>query len=155
MRISRLLFIVFLLNSPWLRADPLRYEFLLLPSASAVGTFDRQAPNTHLEDEVLQADMILSLQKGPLKLFGEYLLSDHEGDLERLQLGWQLSDETVLWIGRFHQPTSVWNHDHHHGQYLQTSISRPAIDEWEDLGGVIPQHFTGALLESGRTVFGS
>ena len=98
--------------------------------------------------------MLLSLQKGPCKLFGEYLLSDHEGDLERLQLGWQLSDETVLWIGRFHQPTSVWNHDHHHGQYLQTSITRPAIDEWEDLGGVIPQHFTGALLESGRTVFG-
>jgi hypothetical protein len=155
MRISRLLFIVFLLNSPLLRADPLRYEFLLLPSASGVGTLDRRAPNTQLDDEVLQADMILSLQKGPLKLFGEYLLSDHEGDLERLQLGWQLSDDTVLWIGRFHQPTSVWNHDHHHGQYLQTSITRPSIDEWEDLGGVIPQHFTGALLESGRTVLGS
>jgi hypothetical protein len=134
-------------------ADPLRYEFLLLPSAEAVGTFNRKAPNTQVQDEVLQADMLLSLQKGPVKLFGEYLVSDHEGDLERFQIGWQLSDETVVWIGRFHQPTSVWNHDHHHGQYLQTSISRPAIDEWEDLGGVIPQHFTGVLLESGRTVF--
>jgi hypothetical protein len=98
--------------------------------------------------------MLLSLQKGPLKLFGEYLLSDHEGDFERLQLGYQISDDTVIWVGRFHQPGSVWNHDHHHGQYLQTPVTRPAIDEWEDIGGVLPQHFTGALLESGKTLFG-
>jgi len=155
MRASGLLLLVFLLCPPLGRADPLRYEFLLLPSASAVGTFDRGAENTQIHDEVVQADLLLTLQKGPLKLFGEYLASDHEGDLERLQLGWQVSDDTVLWIGRFHQPTSVWNHDHHHGQYLQTSITRPAIDEWEDLGGVLPQHFTGALLESGATVFKS
>jgi hypothetical protein len=153
MRLLRLVLIVFLLSTPLARGDPLRYEFLLLPSADVIGTFDRQAPNTQLHDEVLQADMLLSLQKGPFKLFGEYLLSDHEGDLERFQLGWQLSDDTILWVGRFHQPTSVWNHDHHHGQYLQTSITRPEIDEWEDLGGVIPQHFTGALFESGRSVF--
>jgi hypothetical protein len=82
-------------------------------------------------------------------------LSDHEGDLERFQLGWQASQDTVIWIGRYHQPTSVWNHDHHHGQYLQTSITRPAIDEWEDLGGILPQHFTGALIESSKPVFGS
>ena len=87
-----------------------------------MGTFNRHAPNTQIEDDVLQADMLLSLQKGPFKLFAEYLLSDHEGDLERFQLGWQLSNDTVIWIGRYHQPTSVWNHDHHHGQYLQTSI---------------------------------
>ena len=148
-------FVVVLALSPLLaHADPLRYEFLLLPSAEAVGTFDRRAPNTQIQDETVQADMILSLQKGPLKLFGEYLVSDHEGDLERFQLGYQLSNDTVLWIGRFHQPSSVWNHDHHHGRYLQTSISRPAIDEWEDLGGVLPQHFTGALLESGKTLAG-
>jgi hypothetical protein len=155
MRASRLLLLVFLLSSPLGRADPLRYEFLLLPSAGVVGTFDRRATDTQIHDEVVQADLLLTLQKGPFKLFGEYLLSDHEGDLERFQLGWQLSDDTVLWIGRFHQPTSVWNHDHHHGQYLQTSITRPDIDEWEDLGGVLPQHFTGALLESGATVFRS
>jgi hypothetical protein len=137
------------------RGDPLQYEFLLLPSAESAATFDRHAPDTEVVDEVLKADMLLSLQKGPFKLFGEYLLSDHEGDLERFQLGWQLSDDTVIWVGRYHQPTSVWNHDHHHGQYLQTSITRPAIDEWEDLGGVLPQHFTGVLIESSHPVFGS
>jgi hypothetical protein len=137
------------------RGDPLQHEFLLLPSAVVAGTFDRQAPKTRIVDQVLQADMLFSLQQGPFKLFGEYLVSDHEADLERFQLGWQLSDDTVIWVGRYHQPTSVWNHDHHHGQYLQTSISRPAIDEWEDLGGVLPQHFTGVLIESGQPVFGT
>src|SRR5712671_4347155 len=144
MRVARLSFIAFILCAPLARGDPFKYEFLLLPSAQFIGTFDRHAASTQIHDEVVQADTLLTLQEGPIKLFSEYLLSDHEGDLERLQLGWQLSDETILWIGRFHQPTSVWNHDHHHGQYLQTSITRPAIDEWEDLGGVLPQHFTGA-----------
>ena len=135
------------------RGDPLQHEFLLLPSAIAVSTFDRQSPETQLYDQVVQADALLSLQKGPLRLFAEYLLSDHEGDLERFQLGWQLSSDTIIWIGRYHQPSSVWNHDHHHGQYLQTSISRPWIDEWEDLRGALPQHFTGVLVESNHQVF--
>jgi hypothetical protein len=153
MRVSRLLLALAVFCSALARGDPLQHEFLLLPSAQAVGTFDRQSPRTQLYDEVVQADALLTLQKGPLKLFGEYLLSDHEGDLERFQLGWQLSSDTIIWIGRYHQPTSVWNHDHHHGQYLQTSITRPTIDEWEDLGGVLPQHFTGVLIESSHSLF--
>ena len=121
MRVSRLLLVLSLLCSPLARGDPLQHEFLLLPSAVVVGTFDRQAPEAQLYDQVLQADALLTLQKGPFKLFGEYLLSDHEGDLERFQLGWQLSSDTIIWVGRYHQPTSVWNHEHHHGQYLQTN----------------------------------
>jgi hypothetical protein len=152
MRVSRLLIVLSVLCTPLARGDPLQHEFLLLPSAQTVGTFDRQSPETQLYDQVVQADALLTLQKGPIKLFGEYLLSDHEGDLERLQLGWQLSSDTIIWVGRYHQPTSVWNHDHHHGQYLQTSVTRPDIDEWEDLRGVLPQHFTGVLIESSRAV---
>ncbi|HEY7377923.1 MAG TPA: hypothetical protein VH542_04480, partial [Steroidobacteraceae bacterium] len=49
---------------------------------------------------------------------------------------------------RFHQASSVWNHEHHHGQFLQTSITRPACENWEDDGGIIPQHFLGTLVES-------
>jgi hypothetical protein len=154
MRISLLRFAVLALCSPLARGDPLQHEFLLMPSAQAVGTFDRQAPVTEVVDEVVQADMLFSLQKGPLRLFGEYLVSDHEGDLERFQLGWQVSQDTVIWFGRYHQPTSVWNHEHHHGQYLSTSITRPAMDEWEDLGGILPQHFTGTLIESSNPAFG-
>jgi len=155
MRVSRLLFVLAVLLAHAARGDPLQHEFLLLPSAVVVGTYDRQSPETQIYDQVVQADALLTLQKGPFKLFGEYLLSDHEGDLERFQLGWQMSSDTVVWIGRYHQPTSVWNHDHHHGQYLQTSITRPWIDEWEDLRGALPQHFTGVLIESAHEVFGN
>jgi hypothetical protein len=155
MRISSLLLALTLLCSPLARGDPWQGELLLMPSAQAVGTFNRQAPVTEIVDEVVQLDTLFSVQRGPFRLFGEYLLSDHEGDLERFQLGWQASQDTVVWIGRYHQPTSVWNHDHHHGQYLQTSVSRPFLDEWEDLGGILPQHFTGMLIESGHKVFGS
>lgn len=154
MRVSRVLCILTVLLAQAARADPLQHEFLLLPSAVAIATFDRRAPEAQIHDQVVQADALLTLQKGPLRLFGEYLLSDHEGDLERLQLGWQLSSDTIVWIGRYHQPTSVWNHDHHHGQYLQTSVTRPWIDEWEDLRGALPQHFTGVLVESTRPVLG-
>jgi hypothetical protein len=155
MRISYLLLAWTLLCSPLARGDPWQYELLLMPSAQAVGTFDRQAPVTEIVDEVVQIDTLFTVQRGPFKLFGEYLVSDHEHDLERFQLGWQATQDTVVWIGRYHQPTSVWNHDHHHGQYLQTSVSRPFLDEWEDLGGILPQHFTGMLVESGHKAFGS
>jgi hypothetical protein len=150
MRVSRLLIALSVLAAPLARGDPLQHELVLMPSAGVIGTFDRQSPETQLYDQVAQVDALLTLQKGPFKVFGEYLLSDHEGDLERLQFGWQLSSDTILWVGRYHQPSSVWNHDHHHGQYLQTSITRPWIEEWEDLRGILPQHFTGFLLESSR-----
>jgi hypothetical protein len=155
MRVSARLVAVLLLVSPLARGDPLQTEFLLLPSAQAAGTFNNHAPATEVEDGVLQADMLLSMQKGQFKFFAEYLLSNHEGDLERFQLGWQLSTDTVIWIGRYHQPSSVWNHEHHHGQFLQTSITRPDIEEWEDMGGVLPQHFTGMLIESNKPALGT
>src|SRR5207244_194591 len=83
MRFAWLLLAGALLSWQQARGDPLKYEFLLLPSAEAVGTFDRRAPNTQPHDELVQADMLLSVQQGPFKVFGEYLRSDHEGDLER------------------------------------------------------------------------
>ena len=125
MRVSRLLFVLSLLLAPMARGDPLQHEFLVMPSAIAIGTFDRHSPESQIYDQVVQADALLSLQKGPLRLFGEYLLSDHEGDLERFQLGWQLSSDTIIWIGRYHQPSSVWNHEHHHGQYLRPVSRAP------------------------------
>ena len=148
MRVTHFLFAAFLLSSPLARGDPWQFEYLLMPSAQVVGTFDRQAPFAQFYDEVIAADNLFTIQRGPFKLFGEYYLSDHEGDLERLQLGWQLSSDTVVWMGRYHQPSSEWNHEHHHGQYLSTTITRPAAEEWEDLGGILPQHFTGILVES-------
>ena len=59
---------------------------------------------------------------------------------------------TRSWICCSERPASAWNTEHHHGRYLQTAITRPFIERWEDEEGLIPQHITGALLESRRPV---
>ncbi|HEV7611750.1 MAG TPA: hypothetical protein VGO37_07750 [Steroidobacteraceae bacterium] len=98
----------------------------------------------------INADVIFGLTHGQFRVFGEDYITPEEHDLERLQLGYEVVPDTMLWLGRFHQPASAWNTEHHHGRYLQTSITRPSIENWEDEEGVIPQHITGALLETRR-----
>jgi hypothetical protein len=92
-------------------------------------------------------DIFYSRSAERFRMLAEYLVTDEEHDLERFQVGWQVSGSTRFWLGRFHQSATFWNTEHHHGQFLQTSINRPAIEEWEDLGGVLPSHTSGFLLE--------
>ena len=94
------------------------------------------------------ADVLYSHSSGPFRVLGEVFAASPEVDIERLQVGWEFGENRLLWLGRFHQPSSAWNTEHHHGQYLQTAITRPNIERWEDEGGVIPQHVAGALLET-------
>jgi hypothetical protein len=100
------------------------------------------------EDAALAADIVLAVTRDKFRLFGEYLASSRERDLERLQFGYEPVPETTVWVGRFHQPASAWNTEHHHGRYLQTSITRPSIELWEDEQGAIPQHLTGLLVDA-------
>jgi len=104
------------------------------------------------DDSWFNADVVFGLTHEQFRVFGEYFITSKERDLERFQLGFEFVPETVLWFGRFHQPASAWNTEHHHGRYLQTAITRPTIEGWEDERGIIPQHITGALLESRRPV---
>jgi hypothetical protein len=101
-------------------------------------------------DPWIDADVVFGVTQHQFRVFGEYYITPDERDLERFQMGFEFVPETVLWIGRFHQPASAWNTEHHHGQYLQTDITRPYIERWEDEHGIIPQHITGALFESRR-----
>jgi hypothetical protein len=101
-------------------------------------------------DPWVDADVVFGITKHQFRVFGEYYITPGERDLERFQMGFEFVPETVLWLGRFHQPASAWNTEHHHGQYLQTDITRPYIERWEDEHGLIPQHITGALFESRR-----
>jgi len=101
-------------------------------------------------DPWINADVVFGFTKHQFRVFGEYYITPDERDLERFQMGFEFVPETVLWLGRFHQPASAWNTEHHHGQYLQTDITRPYIERWEDEHGLIPQHITGALFESRR-----
>jgi len=64
-------------------------------------------------------------------------------DLERLQVGYTFSNAATVWLGRFHTPLGYWNTAFHHGQQLQTSVLRPQMIDFEDLGGVIPVHTVG------------
>jgi hypothetical protein len=65
-------------------------------------------------------------------------------EMERLQVGYAVSDTLTLWGGRFHTPFGLWNTLFHHGAILQTSIFRPRFVEFEDKGGIMPVHLVGA-----------
>lgn len=94
--------------------------------------------------------LLLTYGRGPFRVLSEAVISDEEIEVERLQFGLELEPGTVIWAGRVHQPSSYWNTEFHHGQYLQNSITRPAIEAWEDDGGVLTQHVAGVLLETER-----
>jgi len=74
-------------------------------------------------------------------------------DMERLQLGYTVSDALTVWLGRFHTPFGLWNTSFHHGANLQTSITRPRFVDFEDKGGIIPAHSVG-VWGSGKTALG-
>lgn len=99
------------------------------------------------DDELLlSADVFFNGNIGHTMYLFEYLVNEEEQEAERLMLGWQLSDQTTLWLGRGHNVVGIWNDAFHHGSYLQTSISRPKIMEFEDDGGFLPTHLTGIFI---------
>src|ERR1700684_278826 len=117
---------------------------------AAEGLAGHGQPHPREDDPWVDADVIFGLTHEQFHVFGEYFITPEEHDLERFQLGYEVIPDTVLWLGRFHQPASAWDTEHHHGRYLQTAITRPAIENWEDEEGLIPQHIPGALVESRR-----
>lgn len=108
------------------------------------------AANAKRNDIEPAIDLFYSYQENSFLLLIEYFVNQNENEFERLQLGWAVDKNTRFWLGRFHNPLGIWNTDFHHGTYLQTTISRPAITEFEDDSGVIPSHISGLLLEADR-----
>jgi len=102
------------------------------------------------EDKWGTGDLVFGANRNRWRALGEYHFGPRENDMERFQVGFEPVPDTLLWFGRFHQPGSAWNNEFHHGQHLQTTITRPAIEEWEDEDGLVPQHLTGTLFESRR-----
>ena len=107
----------------------------------------------------LATSIFISYSNGPFQFLTEILASNFEKDIERFQFGYKVDARNTLWLGRYHNPAGVWNLDHHHGSYLQTSISRPRIVSYEDGGGglpvgggVLPMHLAGLLWEGSRAV---
>jgi len=63
-------------------------------------------------------------------------------DLERLHVRWSSHG---FWIeaGRSHTDLGYWNLAYHHGKWLQPTIARPRIVQFEDSGGLLPIHWIG------------
>jgi len=124
-----------------------RHELLLFPSVDGFQTLDETDPS--VEDSFIRGsiDVLYSYSTDKFRFLGEYLLSTQESELERLKAGWTLRDDVTLWVGRTHTTSKHWTSEYHHGQYLQTSITRPSLEEWEDESGPIPSHVTGLSLD--------
>jgi hypothetical protein len=66
-------------------------------------------------------------------------------EVERIIVRYDANDYFKLSFGRYHTPINYWNTAYHHGQWLQTSISRPEMTQFG--GSFIPVHFVGTLVE--------
>jgi hypothetical protein len=66
-------------------------------------------------------------------------------EVERFIIRYDLNDYFKLSFGRYHTPINYWNTAFHHGQWLQTTISRPEMTQFG--GSFIPVHFVGTLVE--------
>ena len=124
------------------------HEFLFFPSVDGLNTFSESDPSVKDSHVHAALDLLYSVSGNRFRFLGEFLWSSEEAELERLQAGYRVGDDAFVWGGRFHAPAKIWTSEYHHGQYLQTSITRPALEEWEDDGGSNPSHITGLLLES-------
>lgn len=91
--------------------------------------------------------------KSLVELVMEFEDEGHVIDVERMQIGYTVSDSLTLWAGRFHTPFGAWNTSFHHGANLQTSITRPSFVEFEDRGGLLPAHSVG-VWANGKLALG-
>jgi hypothetical protein len=123
------------------------HDAFVFVSAQATDFFSVEDAAADRDDAKLSAALLLTGSYAKLHSLLEGVIATDEAEIERLQIGWEPLPELVLWVGRFHQPSSYWNTEFHHGQFLQTSLTRPAIESWEDYEGPLPQHFAGVLVE--------
>ena len=124
------------------------HELLFFPTVDGFDTFSESDPSAADSFTRAALDLLYGFSGDRFRFLGEFLWSSDEAELERLQAGLRLGGTTFAWAGRFHAPAKFWNSEYHHGQFLQTSITRPALEEWEDDGGTQPAHVSGLLLES-------
>lgn len=73
-------------------------------------------------------------------------------EVERSILRFDQSDYLKVSLGRYHTPINWWNTAFHHGQWLQTTISRPEMTQFG--GRFIPVHFIGGLVEGALPAYG-
>jgi opacity protein-like surface antigen len=74
-------------------------------------------------------------------------------DVERVEVGFQVTDWLRVRAGRFHTALGYYNDAVHHGAYFMVPVTRASIVDFEDGGGLIPAHSVG-LHADGRFELG-
>ena len=87
----------------------------------------------------------LSLTARPDAGIGSPAPAGFNPEVERAVIRFNQSDYLKVSFGRYHTPINYWNTAFHHGQWLQTTISRPEMTQFG--GSFIPVHFVGTLVE--------
>jgi len=105
------------------------------------------------------ADVFLSGTKEKLSYLAEFVFevgdnNEFAVDVERLQLGYQVTEWFRVAAGRFHTAFGYINDSYHHGAYYLLSTGRPTFVNFEDGGGLIPAHSVGLHID-GRFHLGS
>lgn len=147
---SLYIFLIVLTNTSSLYAnDKFIGEFFLFPFVESQHSSNVDTSSHHNKDEYdFGVDIFTTFDYGNFLFLGEFLLSKEDKHFERLHIGYEFSPTNRVWFGRFHNPIGFWNGYFHHGDYLETSISRPAIEEFEDhRAGILAMHLTGFLYE--------
>ena len=73
-------------------------------------------------------------------------------EVERMIVRFDRNDQLKVSFGRYHTPINYWNTAFHHGQWLQTTITRPEMIQFG--GRFLPVHFVGALVEGATPAAG-
>lgn len=123
-------------------------DFLLFPALEWRDDSHNAPPGYASADEWFGSlDLFATADIERFRFLGEWFLTEDSQEIQRLQFGWRFGADETVWLGRFHTPIGYWNTAYHHGTYLQTSVSRPGIAEFEAGHGPLPTHFTGLLWE--------
>ncbi len=143
---AKILLLATLASSHFARAES-PHDIVAFLSVENLEMFSASDPTLEGSHVHATADFLYTYNSDRFRFLAEYIWSNSEAEIERLQAAWVIDDQTTLWFGRFHAISNYWTTEYHHGQYMQTSISRPGLEEWEDESGPMPSHVTGAWLE--------
>lgn len=134
-------------------ASDFQGEFIPFPEVT-IHYNNKDVPNLTQHGSTPLVDFFYTAKHNDWRLLSEFLVSDDERDLERFIIGKIGTNGRQLWFGRNHSDLDQWNRLFHRETYLQTTIHRPGIIEFEDEGGVLPAHITGFTLEDNWNIGG-
>jgi hypothetical protein len=85
---------------------------------------------------------------GPDNIYGQNVGEENTFgvDIERYLLQFSQSDYLNVSIGRGHTAIGYYNTAYHHSTWMQTTVDRPFLFEFEDRGGILPVHNVGATV---------